>query len=172
MEIKKEDAIRELGYDTISSNPYDLLKAVGVNYNSTTIKPIYIDETSCGDKEKWQDVLTEFSNWLTTYQQFEQSNRLCLSDLAITKASETCVHGVLLVVNGMNGMTQMSRQSLKHIMDIVSYLEDHYGARAFLAKVSSHSDVYYYMLSFVIWSDHFENKANGDYANLKPLYLV
>jgi hypothetical protein len=95
---------------------------------------------------------------------------LSISDIAVTTSSEELVHGAMLIVNGMNGMTQVSRQSLKHIMDIMGHLEDRYGARVYLSQVSSHSDVFYYMLSFVIWKDGMTAHDTNEWGNLKPLY--
>jgi len=173
-EITKENALRELGYDVITSNPYDLLEAVGVDASSKEPHAVYVgDGDKCYYKAIYESIMDELSSWLTKYKDINKPERLCISDIAITHATERCISGVMLVVNGMNGMTQVSRQSLRHIMDIVSHLEDHYGARAFLAQVSSHSDVYYYILSFVIWNDRVTNaKDNHEWGNLKPLYHV
>jgi hypothetical protein len=67
-------------------------------------------------------------------------------------------------------------------MDIVSHLEDYYGARAWISSVHMHSDVFYYTISFVIWGDTVNNLDkywNEDrdkreyesewFGNLKPL---
>jgi hypothetical protein len=170
--ISKKDALKELGYDAITSNPYDLLEAVGVNTSSEEPHAVYVGD-SCGEKERYEDVIEDFSSWLTKYKDINKSERLSISDMAITHATDRYLSGVMLIVNGMNGMTQISRQSLRHIMDIVTYLEDYYGARAFLSQVSSHSDVYYYTLSFVIWDEHIKKaKYDQEWGNLKPLYHV
>jgi hypothetical protein len=170
MEINREDALKELGYDVITSSPYDLLKAVEVNTSSTEIKPVYLNGGN--DIERNTKVLDEFSEWLTAYKNLNKPERLSISDIAVTTSTERLVHGTMLIVNGMNGMTQVSRQSLKHIMDIMGHLEDRYGARVYLSQVSSHSDVFYYMLSFVIWKDGMIARDTHEWGNLKPLYHI
>lgn len=171
-EISKKDALEELGYDVIRSNPYDLLSAVGVNHSSKEPHAVYVGEDGkCDAKDKYEDIMNEFSTWLTKYRDINRPERLTISDIAITAATDRYLHGVMLIVNGMNGMTQVSRQSMKHIMDIMANLEDHYGARVFLSQVSSHSDVFYYTLSFVIWNEHLmKAKEDHEWGNLKPLY--
>jgi hypothetical protein len=173
-EISKKDALEELGYDVIRNSPYDLLSAVGVNHSSKEPHAVYVGEDGkCDAKDKYEGIMNEFSTWLTKYRDINRPERLTVSDIAITAATDRYLHGVMLIVNGMNGMTQVSRQSLKHIMDIMINLEDHYGARVFLSQVGSHSDVYYYTLSFVIWDEHVENaKNNHEWGNLKPLYHI
>jgi hypothetical protein len=172
--MTKEAALEELSHDVITSNPYDLLKAVGVNTSSKEPHAVYVGEgDSCSRKSMYEDIMREFSSWLTKYVEISRPERLCVSDIAIIHATARSIHGTMLIVNGMNGMTQVSRQSLKHIMDIMGNLEDHYGSRVYLSQVSSHSDVYYYVLSFVIWSEDIDNaKENHVWGNLKPLYHV
>ena len=170
--MTKEKALEELGHDVITSSPYDLFKAVGVDSSSKEPHAVYVGDR-CDKKMMYDTIMEEFSSWLTKYKEISRPERLCISDIAITHATERSIHGVMLIVNGMNGITQVSRQSLRHIMDIMSNLEDHYGARVYLSQVSSHSDVYYYTLSFVIWHEHLENaKDNHEWGNLKPLYHV
>jgi len=171
-EISKKDALEELGYDVIRNSPYDLLSAVGVNHSSKEPHAVYVGEDGkCDAKDKYEDIMNEFSTWLTKYRDINRPERLTISDIAITAATDRYLHGVMLIVNGMNGMTQVSRQSMKHIMDIMTNLEDHYGARVFLSQVSSHSDVFYYTLSFVIWNEHLmKAKEDHEWGNLKPLY--
>ena len=170
MEINREDALKELGYDVITSSPYDLLKAVEVNTSSEEIRSVYLNGGN--DLEINTKVLDEFSEWLTAYKNLNKPERLSISDIAVTTSTERLVHGTMLIVNGMNGMTQVSRQSLRHIMDIMSHLEDMYGARVYLSQVSSHSDVFYYMLSFVIWKDGMKADETHEWGNLKPLYHI
>lgn len=170
MEITKEKALEELGYDVITSNPYDLLEAVGVSTESTEVKPIYI--SGGDDIEINVNALNELAAWLTSYKNLNKPERLSISDIAVTKSSNRLIHGVMLIVNGMNGMTQVSRQSLRHVMDIMGHLEDMYGARVFLSQVSSHSDVYYYVLSFEIWKYGITASNINEYGNLKPLYHI
>ena len=74
MEINREDALKELGYDVITSSPYDLLKAVEVNTSSTEIKPVYLNGGD--DIEINTKVLDEFSEWLTAYKNL---NKYCIS---------------------------------------------------------------------------------------------
>jgi hypothetical protein len=170
MEITKEKALEELGYDVITSNPYDLLRAVGVSTASTEVKPVYI--SGGDDIEINVNALNELAAWLTSYKNLNKPERLSISDIAVAKSSDRLIHGVMLIVNGMNGMTQVLRQSLRHVMDIMGHLEDMYGARVFLSQVSSHSDVYYYVLSFVIWKNGITADDRNEYGNLKPLYHI
>ena len=172
--MERKEAINVLISDVLAENPYDVFNALGLKTSPDESKAKFVGyEENGSELEKYKGILDEFTDWLNAYKSLNKPERLSISDVAITNADKRYLHGTILVVNGMNGMTQVSRQSLKHIMDIMANLEDHYGARAFLTQVSSHSDVYYYVLSFVIWNDHVTKaKDNHEWGNLKPLYHV
>jgi hypothetical protein len=176
--MDKTEAIEELGYDIIASNPYDLFEAVGARTDVKSPKVVFNDKKT----DKYDKYLNEFSNWLGKYTELTETDGLSVSDVFVTDARDYCAHSVIHMVNGLNGCTQVSSQSLKHIMDIVSHLEDYYGARAWISSVHMHSDVFYYTISFVIWGDTVNNLDkywNEDrdkreyesewFGNLKPL---
>lgn len=165
----KESALELLQHDVIKDNIYDLFDAVGVNTSSDNPKPVYIRGGGVINDRK-DKLLTEFGSWLGKYKELNHPDRLSVSDIAITSLPNKAIHGIVMVVNGMNGQTQVSRQSLKHVVDIIGHLEDYYGARAYISYVSTHSDVYYYAITFVIWKDNIEAIDNHEWGNLKPLY--
>lgn len=167
----------ELGYDVITGDIYAMLKSVGAEYNVDKPEKVFAGEKNTDIYDKHIDELCE---WLFLYKKLNSKDRLTLSDVVITEADKHCAHGVMLVVNGLNGKTKVSSQSLKHVMDIISHLEDFYGARAWISRVSMHSDVFYYTISFVIWGENAENvneywdknkKGYNEnwFGNLKPL---
>lgn len=168
----KEQAITELSHDVIRENIYDLIDAVGAEHSPEESSIVYADDEKCDKKDEYNELLEKFKNWLNGYKEISRSERMNVSDIIITEANKHYVHGVMLLVNGMNGMTQVSRQSLKQVTDVISHLEDHYGARAYISYVSTHSDVYYYGITFVIWDDSLKAEEEHNWGNLKPLYHI
>ena len=172
-----ENNCKELGCDVITGDIYNMLKSVGAEGSADNPKKVFAGEKNTDIYDKHIDDLCE---WLSLYKKLNSKDRLVLSDIVITRADKHCAHGVMLVVNGLNGRTKVSSQSLKHVMDIISHLEDFYGARAWISSVSMHSDVFYYTISFVIWGENTKNvneywdknKKGYDenwFGNLKPL---
>ena len=174
--MDSEKIVEELGYDVITVNPYDAFALIGANTSTKTPKTVFASEKK---DDRYDKYLNELCGWLADYGKLNKIDRLSLSDVVVTNATSHCVHGVIHVCNGLNGVTKVSRQSLKHVMDIIEHLEDFYGARAWISSVSMHSDVFYYTISFVIWGDRIENldkywgeKYSYDenwFGNLKPL---
>ena len=167
----------ELGNDVITGNIYDMLNSVGAESSVDNPKKVFAGEKDTDIYDKHIDELCE---WLSIYKKLNSKDRLLLSDVVVTRADKHCLHGVMLVSNGLNGRTKVSSQSLKHVMDIISHLEDFYGARAWISSASMHSDVFYYTISFVIWEENAKNmneywdkdKKGYDenwFGNLKPL---
>ena len=167
----KEEAFELLSYDTIRENIYHLLNAVGAKYEPDVSASVYTsDEHELSSKDYWSPVVDNILEWINGYKALNKTDRLFISDLVLPSATSH-LHGTMLLVNGQNGMTQVSRQSLKHVMDIICHLEDYYGARAWISYVGMHSDVYYYGISFAIWKEHIEDaKSKHKFGNLKPLY--
>lgn len=175
--MEKKEIVEHLGYDVINLDVYDAFELLGAKTMASTPKTVFV---GVKENEKYDKYFDEFCKWLELYGNLNKKDRLSLSDVVITEATSHCAHGVMHIVNGLNGCTQVSRQSLKHVMDIISHLEDFYGARAWISSVSMHSDVFYYTVSFVIWGDTVENmdkywnKELKDFdenwfGNLKPL---
>ena len=76
--------------------------------------------------------------------------------------------GLTMFVNGINGCTRVSKQSLQHVLDFITFVEDHLGGRAWIESTSYHSDVYYYVIHVIIWDDTLEPvSAQG---NCQPLF--
>ena len=75
---------------------------------------------------------------------------------------------MVMFVNGMNGCTRYSKQSLQHVMDFITFIEDHLGGRACIESTSYHSDVYYYVIHIIIWDDTLEPVSAQ--ANCRPLF--
>ena len=171
--MEKEKAFEELGHDNITGYTYELFHVIGAK-SSTDECHFVTPELDADVAKKWNPILTRIGDWVSAYRKLGALDRLSVSDIVATTADEDYIHGVLMVVNGMNGITEVSRQSLKHVMDIITYLEDYYGARAWISSVWSHSDVYYYTISFVIWNDiiNKEGLPNEKCGNLKPLYHI
>lgn len=161
--IDYSTALEELENDNLTSNIYDLFDAVNVQTETDKPKSTFITER---ETNFWDQYLDKIEQWLFNYKELNKPDRLSMSDISITSCKTNLISGVLLIVNGLNGSTHVSRQSLKHVMDIITYLEDYYGARAWISSTWYHSDVFYYTISFVIWKDHLEN---NEYGNLKPL---
>lgn len=149
-----EKIAQELGYDVINVNPYDAFKVIGADSSTKNPKTVFASEKK---DDRYDKYLNELCEWLSDYSRLNKQDRLSLSDVVVTSATSHCVHGVIHVCNGLNGVTNVSRQSIKHVMDIIVHLEDFYGARAWISSVSMHSDVFYYTISFVIWGDRIEN---------------
>lgn len=172
MEIEREKAIEELNYDNFETLCYDLFSAVDAKAFADTPKVV------CVEKERketdWHEGIALADNiakWLDSYHQLNKPDRLSISDVVLSRVGESSIHGVIIVDNGLNGITHVSRQSLKHVLDIVTYLEDYYGARAWISSTHMHSDCFVYSISFVIWKSHIdEAKEKRVYGNLKPLY--
>ena len=170
--MTKEEAISEIRHDVLESNPYDVIQSVGGKYQSEIVDVFYADEgAEFEEKETYEEYLKEFAEFLTLYKNLYKYDRISVSDIIVVEASKNCCDGMILLVDGQNGLTQVSRQSLKHVTDIISYLEDHFGARAFISSTTNHSDVYYYTIKFVIWDETVENLKNKNYGNLKPLFF-
>ena len=168
--MEKEKAFEELGLDNITGETYELLHAVGANSAADECE-VVTPELDLEVAGKWKPVATKIAAWISSYKVLNKPDRLSVSDIVITGADNEHVHGVAMLVNGLNGITQVSRQSLKHVTDFVTYLEDYYGARAWISSVWMHSDVFYYTVSFVIWDDilNKEGYPSEKYGNLKPL---
>lgn len=170
--MTKEQALEELEHDVYTSNPYDLLDAVGVKTMTDESSYKFVnDEDTEEDKKKWEWCVKEMSEWASAYKKLNKHDRLTFSDFAIFDAKDDILRGTVLLVNGMNGTTKMSSQSLKHVMDLVQHLEDYYGARALITSVYYHSDVYYYTITFVIWSKYLQEAINNyTWGTYRPLY--
>ena len=169
--MEKEKAFEELGHDNITGETYELLHAVGAN-SAANECGVVTPKLDLGVIGKWKPVATRIAAWISSYKVLNKPDRLSVSDIVITDADNEHVHGVAMLVNGLNGITQVSRQSLKHVTDFVTYLEDYYGARAWISSVWMHSDVFYYTVSFVIWDDilNKEGYPSERCGNLKPLH--
>ena len=169
--MEKEKAFEELGHDNITGETYELLHAIGANSAADECHFV-TPELELGVTQKWNPILNRIAGWVSSYHRLYALDRLSVSDIVATSADNDYIHGVVMIVNGMNGMTQVSSQSLKHVMDVIEHLEDYYGARAWISSVWMHSDVYYYTISFVIWDDviNKEGLPSEKYGNLKPLY--
>ena len=174
-ELKEPKIVEEytnqekLSFDNIEGNPYELFESVGANYltdNPNLVTALSQDTISKDIDSFWRKLIGKFLDWLYLYKKMNEDDRLCISDIVVTEMNKSFLHGVVLITNGLNGSTQYSRQSLKHVMDTITYLEDFYGARAWISNVYSHSDVYYYAVSFAIWSD---NIMSAEHANHLPL---
>lgn len=68
----------------------------------------------------------------------------------ITKNTDSLVSGMFLIVNGNNGFTIASKDSLPDVIKAMELIES-YGGRSFIASTSYHSDVFYYNIKFVFW---------------------
>lgn len=171
-EFTREEAIELLNYDTIRENIADLFRAIGARYEPDDPKVVYAldEESDMSHKDYWEPMLDDTVKWVTNYRDLNHKDRIFVSDLVVNGLKKSKTYGVFQIINGQNGQTQVSRQSLKHIMDMITYLEDYYGARAWISSVGMHSDVYYYTISFVIWKDHLDESKNSKWANLRPLY--
>lgn len=169
--MEKEKAFEELSHDNITGETYELLHAVGAN-SAADECGVVTPNLDLGVVGKWKPVATKIAAWISSYKVLNKPDRLSISDIVITGADDKHVHGVAMLVNGLNGITQVSRQSLKHVTDFVTYLEDYYGARAWISSVWMHSDVFYYTVSFVIWDDvlNKEGYPSERCGNLKPLH--
>lgn len=169
---QKLDALEELNHDNIRENIYDLFKTVGATCWADKPKVVNaVIEQSADDWSEGLNYAKDIAKWLTLYKELNKGDRLSLSDVVVSGLGSDYIHGVILVDNGLNGITHVSRQSLKHIMDIITYLEDYYGARAFISYTYMHSDCFVYAVTFVIWKSHSEDKKiSRDWGNLKPLY--
>lgn len=172
--MNKKTVIEKLSHDVIEGNIYDMFEIVGVKDNTENPKAVFGEKKS----NKYDECLNDISEWLRGYVKLNKKDRICVSDIFVTSTNDYCTHGVIHIVNGLNGNTRVSRQSLKHIMDFMTYLEDFYGARAWISSVSMHSDVFYYTVSFVIWGENVDNLEkywkrkeykDGWFGNLKPL---
>lgn len=168
----KLKAIEELGHDIFDTLCYDLFSAVGAQ--SWTMEPKVVNvaleqyDNDCTECLKYAE---DIAKWLKAYQELNKGDRLSVSDVVVTTVDENYLHGVVIINNGLNGITHVSRQSLRHILDFVTYLEDYYGAHAWISSTSMHSDCFVYSISFVIWRSHIEEgKNNRVWGNLKPLY--
>ena len=167
--MTKEKAIEELGYDIIPTYICDILKDANVNMSVNECSVTYFGEKF----EPYEKPLDDFAKWLTEYKNINKPDRLNISDVAIVNSNERYCHGVIQIFNGLNGTTLVSRQSLKHVMDIIQHLEDYFGARAWISQVSYHSDCFCYAISFVFWDDYFHvirDGINGQYGTFRPLY--
>ena len=153
--------------DTIPTkvNLYDVMGCLHVQNDPEIVNAVYVlpeDEITAR-----YDHVREIADWLTDYKKTKRGDRLQISDVMITGSNAHHFEGTVFVVNGMNGCTQVSRQSLNHIMDIIQHLEDWYGARAFISQVSVHNDVFYYAVKFVVWRDILYSDKTG---NLRKLH--
>lgn len=168
----KLKAVEELGHDILDTLCYDLFSAVGAKSWTDEPKVVNVALKQCGTD--WAEGLKyaeDIAKWLKAYQELNKGDRLSVSDVVLTTVNEDYMHGVVIIDNGLNGITHVSRQSLKHVLDFVTYLEDYYGARAWISSTSMHSDCFVYSISFVIWKSHVEDgKNNRVWGNLKPLY--
>jgi hypothetical protein len=169
--MEKEKAFEELGHDNITGETYELLHAVGA-HSAVDECEVVTPELGIEIISKWIPMLCGLAGWVNSYRKLCSLDRLSVSDIVATSADKSHVHGVIMLVNGMNGITQVSRQSLKHVTDVIEHLEDYYGARAWISSVWTHSDVYYYTVSFVVRDDivNKEGLPSEKYGNLKPLY--
>ena len=170
--IDKVSAVEELGHDNFETLCYDLFSAVGAK--SWADEPKVVNVALDQSADDWTEGLKyaeDIAKWLKGYKELNKGDRLSVSDVVLTTVSKDYMHGVVIIDNGLNGITHVSKQSLKHILDFVAYLEDYYGARAWISSTHMHSDCFVYSVSFVIWRSHVEEaKNNRVYGNLKPLY--
>lgn len=172
--MDKKTVIQKLSYNVIEGNIYDMFKVVGVKDSTESLKPVFGEKKS----DKYDECLNDISEWLRGYIKLNKKDGICVSDIFVASTDDYYARGVVHIVNGLNGNTRVSRQSLKHIMDFMIYLEDFYGASAWISKVSMHSDVFYYTVSFAIQGENVGNLEkywkrdeykHEWFGNLKPL---
>ena len=172
--LTREDAIDELGYDNFQTLPYDLFSAVGAKLwvDEPKVVCVYPNSNEL-DEDYWKegiDLVEKIANWVGLYKKLNKGDRLSVSDIVVSGVSQRHIHGSIIIDNGLNGITHVSKQSLKHVLDLITYLEDYYGARAWISFTSMHSDCFVYSVSFVIWKSHIdEAEKDHVYGNLKPL---
>ena len=173
MENKKmtrKQAFDGLSLDILEKPSYEYFDAIKeASEYPDTIKKVVVDDAP--NNEYWNNISENIISWVTKYVELNKGDRLSVSDLVIPKLTNNVLRGVFAITNGQNGITQVSRQSLKHVLDIITYLEDYYGARAYISSVFTRSDIFYYTISFVIWKDTLEESVKDNkYGNLRPLY--
>ena len=170
--MSKEQAFNILNDDYINIDkyyPFELFETIGGKPCSKNITPIWNDKR-CDNREIYEGIINDTAEWLNKYRDLYKQDRLDISDMAICHSSDYNTSFTIMINNGLNGMTQMSSQSFKHIVDIAQHLESFYGARVYISATHNHSDCYYYVLGVVIWNRALKEIENRDFANLKPFY--
>jgi hypothetical protein len=170
--LTRDEAFEELSSNFTRKNHYDLFNAVGAEPMANISRVCWLNENgrnNLSKKDTFAPIMVEFSKWLTDYKNLNKHERLSVSDIVVTEASEMCLCGVVHIVNGLNGVTRVSRQSLRHVMDVISHLEDRYGGRAWISSTISNNDVYYYLVTFAIYLDELKKNC-CDCGNVKRLY--
>lgn len=137
-------------YVTFPSKEFEKL---GADITSKDIKVFIIDEYEAIRTEhckKYDDL----RDWLTEYK--KSYKRLSISDVIISECINTDPNwkrGIVVIINGNNGTTKVSKESINNAVDIISYLESTIATRAWLSYASMRSDVYYYCISFDLKMD-------------------
>ena len=120
------------------------------------------------------NIQTEMGKWFELYSQLHDKDNLTIYPTIVNNDTKENIdngvvfQGMVMFVNGMNGCTRYSKQSLQHVMDFITFVEDHLGGRACIESTSYHSDVYYYVIHIIIWDDTLEPVSAQ--ANCRPLF--
>ena len=108
--------------------------------------------------ESWYNLYEKLhdNEKLRIYPSFEKEHKVSDDD------SGVLYEGIVMFVNGQNGFTKISRQSLNHVMDFIKFWEDNMGGRAWIESTSTYSDVYYYVIRFMTWKDTYTPLSAND----------
>ena len=131
-------------------------------------------ETEEKDSPASIDIQVQMGRWFELYTQLHDGDNLTIYPTFVNNGSKeneqngVVFEGLTMFVNGINGCTRVSKQSLLHVLDFITFVEDHLGGRAWIESTSYHSDVYYYVIHVIIWDDTLEPVSAQ--ANCQPLF--
>ena len=132
--------IQELNFDCVSVTEfYNLLTEMKSNCSWNNYK----------NNKHIEDTNTYVTKFMLNPRLPEGTGTYCAGNILCKDDEDSTVY-VSLFVNGNNGTTVVSTESLQPIMDYIRYVESK-GGKAFISGTSYHSDIYYYCVTTIYW---------------------
>lgn len=136
--------IQELNYDCVSvTEVYELLTEIKRQRSE------HKDHAGVESNEHVDDTNAYVTKVMLNPRLPEGRGTYCEGNILCKDDEDSTVY-VSLFVNGNNGSTVVSTESLQPIMDYIRCVESG-GGKAFISGTSYHSDVYYYCVTTIYW---------------------
>jgi len=71
----------------------------------------------------------------------------------VFECNDSLTSGAILLTNGNNGFTKFTTESINDVTAFAKLLEDKFDARVYISSTQYHSDVFYYVVRFVVFGD-------------------